>query len=134
MEIEPEALIVTTPVLPERVIFVPARRDVTPELVKAPEIFERPVPIKLLNDKPLRIKFVVDAVVNDASVVVEFVNCCNCDHEFAVVVPNARERMFDVFCSGYVNVRADCFVLNVLQSVDESNPSDSDDAIGMFSV
>jgi hypothetical protein len=44
------------------------------ETVRAPEEFERPVPVSELNDEPLMTKLVVDAVVNDAYVVDEYAN------------------------------------------------------------
>ena len=50
VEIEPVALIVTAPVLPEIETFEPATIDVTPEFVRTPELFESPAPSKLLND------------------------------------------------------------------------------------
>jgi hypothetical protein len=40
-------------------------------IVSAPETFERPVPRRLLNDWPLSMRLVVDAVANDPYVVDE---------------------------------------------------------------
>ena len=39
---------------------------VSPETVRAPEELERPEPRRLLNELPLRIKFVVEAVAKEA--------------------------------------------------------------------
>ena len=88
-------------------MFVPATIDVTPELVRTPPLFDRPVPSRDVNVEPPNVKFVVDAVTNDPYVVDEYANVCSADHVLAVVVPNARQITFAEFCSGYVKVRFD---------------------------
>ena len=56
---------VTAPVAPEIEMPEPATMEVTPELVKAPEERDSPVPKRLLKDEPLMIKLVVEAVMKD---------------------------------------------------------------------
>ena len=51
--------------VPEHVVPPEHDAEMTPELVRAPLLFESPVPSRLLNDEPLTIRFVVDAVLND---------------------------------------------------------------------
>ena len=47
-------------------MFAEARLDVVnPETVRAPLLLERPEPKRLLNELPLMMKLVVDAVMND---------------------------------------------------------------------
>ena len=44
-----------------------ARLDVVnPDTVRAPLLFERPEPKRLLNDEPFTTRLVVDAVANEA--------------------------------------------------------------------
>ena len=55
-------------------------------------------------------------------------------HMFAVVVPNASDIVFAVFCIGYVNVSAACLLLNSDQSDEVRRPRDEADAVGIFNV
>lgn len=73
---------------------------VVESIVSAPPTLDRPSPSRLLNDEPLTTKLVVLAVINEAYVVVEYVNVCGRDQLFAVVVPNARVIVFEESISG----------------------------------
>ena len=59
-------LIVTAPVPPDTVMLVPGTMDVTPELVRTPDVLVRPVPRRETNDWPPIERLVVDAVTKDA--------------------------------------------------------------------
>ena len=50
--------------------------------VRALEVFRSPEPSRVLNEFPPRIRFVVDAVVKEAYVVVEYANVWLAVHEF----------------------------------------------------
>ena len=52
----------------------------------------------------------------------------------AVVVPNASDIVLAEFVSGYVNVSADCLLLNVLQSVVDNSPLFEAEAVGKLNV
>lgn len=63
---DPVELIVTDPVDPEMEMLFPATIEVTPELVRTPELLVSPAPTRDVNDCPPMFRLVVDAVVNEA--------------------------------------------------------------------
>ena len=56
---------VTAPVAPETEIPEPATIEVTPAFVNAPLTSESPVPSRLLNELPLTMRLVVEAVIKE---------------------------------------------------------------------
>jgi hypothetical protein len=51
--------------VPEHVVPPEQDAEMTPLLVKAPPTFERPVPRRLLNEEPLTMRLVVEAIAKD---------------------------------------------------------------------
>jgi hypothetical protein len=51
--------------VPEQVVPPEHVAEITPELVNAPDERDSPVPSRLLNDEPLTMRLVVEAVTND---------------------------------------------------------------------
>jgi hypothetical protein len=93
-------------------------------IVSAPPTLERPVPKRFVNNEPLSTKFVVDAYVNDASVVEEFVNLFSPDQKF-----ESERRVDDAVESVAVIVIGDEPI--TVKDVHEADPEHDADVVAI---